>query len=160
MNTHVDTPRVDTHGNEAAVPFRSLRVLLAEDNVVNQRVAQRLIERRGHAVTVANNGREAVEIFQQAPFDVVLMDVQMPEMDGLSATAAIRELQRASGARVPIIAVTAHAMVGDRERCLSAGMDGYVSKPIDAAKLFEAIDTLVAVGRADDAAPADEMALV
>jgi CheY-like chemotaxis protein/HPt (histidine-containing phosphotransfer) domain-containing protein len=113
-------------------------ILLVEDNPVNQQVAQRILQDWGHTVTVANNGREALEALERARFDLILMDVQMPEMDGLQATAAIR--QREKGERVPIIGLTAHAMKGDRERCLAAGMDGYVSKPIDTTQLFQAIE--------------------
>jgi CheY-like chemotaxis protein len=119
-----------------------LHVLLAEDNPVNQRVAQRLLEKNGHAVVVANNGREALARYAAAQFDIVLMDVQMPEMDGFAATAAIRQLQETNGTRVPILAVTAHAMKGDRERCLAAGMDGYVTKPVHPPTLFAEIDRL------------------
>src|SRR6185295_904387 len=107
------------------LPERRLQVLLAEDNVVNQRLAASLLERRGHKVVIAANGAEAVDAIRRQPFDVVLMDVQMPEMGGLEATAAIRALSGA-GARVPIVAMTAHAMKGDRERCLAAGMDEYL----------------------------------
>jgi len=103
----------------------SLRVLLAEDNVVNQRLALRLLEKLGHSVVLANNGREAVEIFDRDRFDVVLMDVQMPEFDGYEATAAIRQREKATGTHIRIYALTAHAMKGDREQCLEAGMDGY-----------------------------------
>ena len=119
-----------------------LRVLLAEDNRVNQRVAARFLERLGHTVTLANDGREAVAAWQAAPFDLVLMDVQMPEMDGFEAVAAIRalELERGRGGRTPIIALTAHAMSGDRERCIAAGMDGYLTKPMKLAQLVEAIE--------------------
>ncbi len=116
-----------------------LRVLLAEDNVVNQKVGRRLLEKIGHFVTVAIDGRQAVRAVEEQEFDVVLMDVQMPELDGLEATAAIRERERTSGRHVTIIAMTAHAMKGDRERCLAAGMDGYLSKPIRAAELASAL---------------------
>jgi signal transduction histidine kinase/CheY-like chemotaxis protein len=122
------------------------RVLLAEDNVVNQRLALRLLERQGYEVTLATTGREAAELTESTAFDVVLMDVQMPEMNGFEATAAIRHREQAAGGRVPIIAMTAHAMTGDRERCLAAGMDDYVSKPIDAAALFAAIERAMAAG--------------
>jgi two-component system sensor histidine kinase/response regulator len=124
----------------------TLRILLAEDNVINRLVAVRLLEKRGHTITVAVNGREvlaALENPTSGPFDVVLMDVQMPEMDGFEATAAIRHKEKTLGTHVPIVAMTAHAMKGDRERCLAAGMDGYVSKPIQAGELFEAIARLV-----------------
>jgi len=109
---------------------RSLRVLLAEDNPVNQTLAMRILERLGHKAQVANNGKEALERAQEEEFDVILMDVQMPEMDGLEATMAIREAEAGSRKHVPIVAMTAHAMKGDREKCLDAGMDGYLSKPI------------------------------
>jgi len=128
---------------------RPLRVLLAEDNHVNQRLAVRLLQRRGHQVVVVANGRDAVASSDAQPFDVILMDVQMPEMDGFEATAAIRAAERASGRRRPIIAMTAHAMKGDRERCLLAGMDEYLSKPIQAAELFETIDRLLPPSLAD-----------
>jgi signal transduction histidine kinase/CheY-like chemotaxis protein len=122
---------------------RGLRILLAEDNLVNQRLAAGLLEKRGHTVVVTANGREAVEAFSRQEFDLVMMDVQMPEMDGFEATAAIRTRENAAGLHIPIIAMTAHAMTGDRERCLAAGMDGYVSKPIRAQELFGAIEGLV-----------------
>ncbi|GAC1536470.1 MAG: hypothetical protein NVS2B9_02270 [Myxococcales bacterium] len=119
-------------------------ILLAEDNRVNQRVARIILEKQGHTVVVARNGREALARVQAERFDVVLMDVQMPELDGLAATRAIREIERVSGTHVPIVGVTAHAMKGDRERCLSAGMDGYVSKPIQPAVLLAALERAVA----------------
>jgi CheY-like chemotaxis protein len=119
---------------------RRLRVLLAEDNVVNRELALELLRERGHRVTTAANGREALERLQKATFDVVLMDVQMPEMDGLAATRAVREQEKRSGTHVPIIAMTAHAMKGDRERCLEAGMDGYVAKPIQPEELLTALE--------------------
>ena len=122
---------------------RTLRLLLAEDNPVNQRLAVRLLEKQGHQVVVAGNGREALAALDGQPFDVVLMDVQMPEMDGFEATAAIRAREPAPAPHIPIIAMTAHAMKGDRERCLEAGMDGYVSKPIRPQELFEVLEGLV-----------------
>jgi signal transduction histidine kinase/DNA-binding response OmpR family regulator len=119
-----------------------LRILLAEDNAVNRRVATGFLAKRGHAVETAVNGREALEALARERFDVVLMDVQMPEMDGFEAVRRLRAEERAGRPRTPVIAMTAHAMAGDRERCLEAGMDDYVSKPIDVAKLVEAIDRL------------------
>lgn len=118
--------------------LRALDILLSEDNVVNQRVAVRLLEKAGHKVTVAVNGQEAVEKYQANPFDLVLMDIQMPVMDGLEATAKIRQLQQEGGQFAPIVAMTAHALAADRERCLAAGMDDYISKPID-SKLLKSI---------------------
>ncbi len=118
---------------------RKLRVLLAEDNAINQKLAVRLLEKQGHSVTVANDGKEAVAAVKNGPFDVVLMDVQMPNMGGLEAAAAIRALERGTGKHVPIVAMTAHAMKGDQESCLKAGMDAYVSKPIHPEQLMEVI---------------------
>jgi len=119
-----------------------LHILLAEDNLVNQKLAVRLIEKRGHTLVVASNGREALAALESESFDVVLMDVQMPEMNGFEATAAIRDREKETGKHLPIIAMTANAMVGDRERCLAAGMDGYISKPIRIEELFEVIESL------------------
>jgi CheY-like chemotaxis protein len=118
---------------------QSLRILVAEDNAVNQVLAVRLLEKRGHTVKIAANGKQALELLQQEEFDVVLMDVQMPEMGGLEATQAIREKEKHTGAHIPIIAMTANAMKGDEEECLRRGMDAYVSKPLNLAALFEAI---------------------
>lgn len=118
------------------------RVLLAEDNLVNQTLAIRVLEKRGYSVSVAGNGRAALSAFEKESFDVILMDVQMPEMDGFEVTAVIREKERLNGGHVPIIAMTAHAMKGDRDRCLSAGMDGYVTKPIRINELISAIERL------------------
>jgi two-component system, sensor histidine kinase and response regulator len=119
-----------------------LRILLTEDNAVNQRVATRLLEKHGHAVVLANNGLEALRAFEEQTFDLILMDIQMPEMDGLEATAEIRRRERNSGGHISIVAMTAHAMADDRDRCLAAGMDGYVSKPIESRLLFEVIERL------------------
>jgi CheY-like chemotaxis protein len=118
---------------------QKLRILLAEDNAVNQKLAARLLEKRGHAATIVSSGQEALAALERDSFDVVLMDVQMPEMDGFEATAEIRKKEKATGQHVPIIAMTAYTMKGDRERCLTAGMDSYVSKPIRADELFREI---------------------
>ncbi|HLZ11031.1 MAG TPA: response regulator [Candidatus Acidoferrum sp.] len=120
-----------------------LKILLAEDNTVNQKLAVRLLEKRGHAVVVAETGQAALECIEKEPFDLILMDVQMPVMDGLEATAAIRTREKQSGKHIPIIAMTASAMVGDKERCTEAGMDGYVSKPIQTKELFAVIEGCV-----------------
>ena len=122
---------------------RPLQVLLAEDSLVNQKLVTAILDREGHRVVVANNGKEAVAAVRARSFDVVFMDVQMPEMDGLEATAQIRGAEKATGTHVPIIAMTAHAMKGDRERCLEAGMDEYLAKPIRAKRLLETIETLL-----------------
>jgi two-component system, sensor histidine kinase and response regulator len=120
-----------------------VQILLAEDNAVNQTLAVRLLEKRGYAVTVAGDGRAAVAALEKRSFDLVLMDVQMPEMDGFQATAAIRAKEQPGDRRQPIIAMTAHALKGDQERCLAAGMDGYVTKPIRTADLFAAIESVL-----------------
>jgi len=125
---------------------RGWRILVAEDNVVNQRLAAHLLESRGHHVTIANHGREALGLIEKQPFDLVLADVQMPEMDGFQLAGAIREKEKNTHTHLLIIAITAYAMKSDRERCLEAGMDAYVSKPINASQLFETIDSL---GRAE-----------
>ncbi len=122
---------------------RRLHILLAEDNSVNQKLASRLLEKQGHDVVTVGNGREALEQLQKVTFDLVLMDVQMPVMDGLEATAAIRNRERSTGDHLPIIAMTAHAMQGDRDRCLAAGMDDYVSKPIDVKQLFTVVQNVL-----------------
>jgi len=121
---------------------RKLQILLAEDNAVNQQLAIRLLEKRGHTVTPAVNGSEALALLKTSQFDLVLMDVQMPTMDGFQATAAIRKEEESGGRHLPIIAMTAHAMEGDRERCLAAGMDGYVGKPIKVEEFIEAVENL------------------
>jgi two-component system sensor histidine kinase/response regulator len=113
----------------------TLRVLVAEDNPVNQRLISRLLEKRGHRVTLANNGREAVNAAEKGGVDLILMDVQMPEVDGFEATEKIRAREKSSGAHLPIVALTAHAMKGDRERCLARGMDDYLTKPIQPQEL-------------------------
>jgi PAS domain S-box-containing protein len=138
--------------NQATPPSVSLRILLAEDNAVNQRLAMRLLEKRGHQVTLACNGKEAIAEIEKRSFDLVLMDLQMPEMDGFEATAALREREKETGTRVPVIALTAHALQGDRERCLDAGMDGYLSKPIRSQEL-DAVLTTYAEQKSGQAGP-------
>jgi signal transduction histidine kinase/CheY-like chemotaxis protein len=131
----------------ADLPERRLHVLIAEDNAVNQRLAASVLERRGHRVTIAANGREAVSAAARGRFDAVLMDVQMPDMGGFEATAEIRRREVADGvARVPIVAMTAHAMKGDRERCLAAGMDEYLTKPLDSRRLCTLVEYLAGIG--------------
>jgi CheY-like chemotaxis protein len=127
---------------------RKLRILVAEDNSVNQRLASRLLEREGHSVTIAGSGKEALESFErqhleQRQFDLILMDVQMPDVDGLQATARIRDRERGSGHRVPIVAMTAQAAESDRLRCLESGMDAYVTKPVHVPDLMRMIETVV-----------------
>jgi CheY-like chemotaxis protein len=123
--------------HDAREPGASLRILLAEDNPVNRRLATRLLEKRGHLVAVAANGREALAALDRDNFDLVFMDVQMPEIDGIEATIAIREKEKTTGTHVPVIALTAHAMKGDQQRCLEAGMDAYLSKPVRPQELDE-----------------------
>jgi PAS domain S-box-containing protein len=138
---------------DQARPSRGLLVLLAEDNPVNQKLASSLLERKGHRVVVAVNGLEAVEMSARRRFDLALMDVQMPEMDGLTATRLIRQRERETGLHLPIAAMTAHAMPGDRERCLQAGMDAYLSKPINPRELWETIDRLLPAEAREEAPP-------
>ena len=123
---------------------RPLRVLLAEDNPVNQRLMLKLLEKYGHSVAVTCNGREALAAWAAAAFDVVLMDVQMPEMTGFEATEAIRRAERGTGRHTPIVAMTAHAMTGDRERCFASGMDSYVAKPVRAQDLLDSLQAIAA----------------
>jgi signal transduction histidine kinase/ligand-binding sensor domain-containing protein/CheY-like chemotaxis protein len=130
-------------GTLSATGMKELRILLAEDNKINQLLTLRLLEERGHTVTIVGNGRDALDALARERFDMVLMDVQMPAMGGLEATKAIRAQERESGSRLPIIAMTANAMKGDRERCLEAGMDGYVSKPVEAQKLYAEIERII-----------------
>ncbi|TMB44059.1 MAG: response regulator [Deltaproteobacteria bacterium] len=120
-----------------------LHVLLAEDNAVNRKVAVRLLEKRGHTVVAVEDGRQALRALDGERFDIALMDVQMPEMDGFEATAAVRARERVEGGHLPIVALTAYAMKGDRERCLEAGMDAYVAKPVNADELFATLERLV-----------------
>jgi two-component system sensor histidine kinase/response regulator len=121
---------------------QALRVLLAEDGAINREVALGLLEIEGHDVSIAENGREALRMLETERFDVILMDLEMPEMDGLQAARAIRELEAGTGERTPIIAMTAHAVAGYRDKCLAAGMDGYLTKPIWPDALFAAINNV------------------
>jgi len=127
----------EEHTTQAAT--RKLHILIADDNLVNLRLARSLLAKQGHSTVTVGSGREALAALKQQNFDVVLMDVQMPDMDGFETTKAIRGQERISQKHLPIVAMTAHAMIGDRERCLAAGMDSYVTKPVDAGKLFAAI---------------------
>jgi signal transduction histidine kinase/DNA-binding NarL/FixJ family response regulator len=136
-----DTARLMTH-HTIQKAARQLSILIAEDNPVNQKVAETMLDKRGHRVFVASNGREALETLNKEHIDLILMDVQMPEIDGFEATERIREREKANGGHIPIVAMTAHAMKGDRERCLAAGMDSYLSKPIRAEQLFTVIQNL------------------
>jgi CheY-like chemotaxis protein/anti-sigma regulatory factor (Ser/Thr protein kinase) len=129
------------------------RILLAEDNPVNQKLTVRILQKQGYTVVVANNGKEALATLHQEPVDLVLMDVQMPEMDGFEATARIRQQEQTTGQHLPIIAMTAYAMQGDRERCLQAGMDGYVSKPICTQELLVTIEHIMTGAPLPGAAP-------
>jgi two-component system, sensor histidine kinase and response regulator len=140
-------------------PRQRLRILLAEDNLVNQRLVVGLLEKYGHTTIVASTGREVLAALTQQPVDLILMDVQMPDMDGLAATAVIREQERQQGGHLPIIALTAHAMKGDQERCLASGMDDYISKPISAQALSTVI-ARVLEGMAFPKLPADELPLL
>lgn len=137
-------PQPHTAPDEYAAPRppRSLHVLVAEDNAVNQHVVRRLLEKRGHRVTLTDNGRDAIAAWENSCFDLVLMDVQMPLMNGLEAAVEIRRREQAGGKHVPIIALTAHAMSGDRERCLASGMDAYLPKPIAAHQLDALLEEL------------------
>jgi CheY-like chemotaxis protein len=127
---------------------------LAEDNAVNRILAVRLLEKRGYIVSPTCNGREALAALEKEDFDIVLMDVQMPEMDGFGATAAIREMEQLTGTHIPIVAMTAHALKGDKESCLAAGMDAYISKPIRTIELFATIERLL--GKSNEAGASDD----
>jgi CheY-like chemotaxis protein len=146
----------------ARVPVREarafrggLRILLAEDNQVNQRLATRMLEKRGHVVEVAGNGKEAMQALERRSYDLVLMDVQMPEMDGMEATSRIRAKERLSGGRQRVVALTAHAMKGDEEKCLAAGMDGYLTKPIRPEELDQLLEKCMEKAAVQNDAPAN-----
>jgi two-component system sensor histidine kinase/response regulator len=135
-----ETQHANISGQLLADPPGAKRILLAEDNLVNQRVAVRILENAGHVIVTANNGIEALAALAKEEFDLVLMDIQMPEMDGIEAVAAIRLKEKLSGDHLQIVAMTAHAMSGDEARCLAAGMDGYISKPIRSRDLVELVE--------------------
>ena len=137
-------------------PRRPLSILLAEDNTINQELAVRQLEKLGHSVAIANNGLEALGRLDERDFDLVLMDVQMPEMDGFEAASAIRRNEQGTGRHIPIIAMTAHAIEGDRERCLASGMDGYVPKPVRPRELFAAIEATMSAWEKSAGEPAAE----
>ncbi len=140
METHSAAAAPVTPCPPAGSERRPLRILLAEDTPVNQKLACRILEKRGHSVIVVGNGEDAITTWQHQRFDLILMDVQMPKLDGLQATTRIREQEKTTGAHIPIIAMTAHALTGDRERCLAAGTDDYISKPLDARRLVELVE--------------------
>jgi CheY-like chemotaxis protein len=141
LGRDVAAPQAGKEPAKGSLPAHLRRkVLLAEDNIVNQRVAVGLLSKRGHDVTVVGTGKEALERLTRDRFDVILMDVQMPEMGGLEATGIIRQREAGTGRHVCIVAMTAHTMQGDRDECLKAGMDTYISKPVDPSLLFAAVE--------------------
>jgi two-component system, sensor histidine kinase and response regulator len=137
----------------AASAARPLRILVAEDNPINQKITAKLLQRAGHSVEVANDGREALAIWREQPFDLILMDIQMPHLNGFECTAAIRSAERAGALHVPIVALTAHALAGYDQRCLDAGMDGYVAKPVRSEALLAAIQLVMTETAAERAQP-------
>jgi CheY-like chemotaxis protein len=144
-NSVKSTPKIAMARQPAHKIACDTRVLVAEDNPVNQTLVRRLLEKRGYSIVVVGDGRAALSALEQNNFDIVLMDVQMPDMDGFAATAVIREREQASGRHIPIVAMTAHALKGDPERCLAEGMDAYVSKPIRTEELFLTLERLLNV---------------
>jgi signal transduction histidine kinase/ligand-binding sensor domain-containing protein/ActR/RegA family two-component response regulator len=148
---HAATPDLKKLATSVSAPGPvevRLRVLLAEDNPINQRLTTRLLEKRGHQVTLASTGTQALDLYHAQPFDVILMDVQMPDLDGIETTAIIRAGEAQIGRRTPIIALTARTMKGDRERCIAAGMDNYITKPINAAELIQMVEATATVASA------------
>jgi CheY-like chemotaxis protein len=155
LNVTSATDEGSSHGAGPRPHTRKLNTLLAEDSTVNQRLAIALLEKWGHDVTVAGTGKAAVESWQQGGFDVILMDIQMPEMDGHDATRVIRDVEAGTGQHIPIIAMTAHALKGDEEKCLAVGMDSYISKPIRAPLLYDKLADICDLPPADGSSPAD-----
>ncbi len=131
-----------------------MKVLIVEDGQVNQLVGARMLEKRGHLITLASNGQEAIDIFKNAHFDAILMDVHMPGINGYEATARIRQIEQTTGTHVPIIAMTANAMKGDREQCLAAGMDDYIAKPLRSTELFHVVEQFSRRTTLQETAPA------
>lgn len=140
VRLHNSSEPLASEPRAVSTAVESLRILVAEDNAVNQQIARRLLEKRGHTVVLVADGRAAVDRLEHESFDLVLMDVQMPIMDGVEATAAIRARELKTGGWLPIIAMTAHAMKGDREKYLAAGMDGYISKPVQKQALWDVVE--------------------
>lgn len=153
-------PSAPTEAPRPAAPSPPIHILVAEDNLVNQRLVCRILEKQGYRVTVVEDGSQVLETWERGGIDLILMDVQMPNIDGLEATAQIRKREQTEGGHVPIVAMTAHAMKGDEERCLEAGMDAYVPKPVGKERLLETIHALMAQDRPDvhgtTPSPADE----
>lgn len=157
------TKRLSSESGSATRPIAGptgTRILLVEDNPVNQRVAARMMESQGHFVRIAGDGGEALSILSQEEFDLIFMDIQMPGIDGLNATRTIRDRERQTGGHVPIVAMTAHAMRGDEERCIEAGMDGYLSKPVSGKAIAQAIQKFARIPNADAPTPQQAAAKV
>ena len=128
--------------SDMPTPSRPMKILVAEDNPINQKFVQVALKKAGHVITSVTDGRQAVDAINRESFDLVLMDVQMPEMDGFEATSRIRQYQKESGVHIPIVAMTANAMKGDREKCIEAGMDDYLSKPVKVRELLEVLEKI------------------
>ncbi|HET9322145.1 MAG TPA: response regulator, partial [Bryobacteraceae bacterium] len=143
LGVRSDQAPVDAASPSGPDPLAGRRILVAEDHPVNRKLVTKLLEKRGLIPVLAANGNEVIEALDSDTFDLILMDVQMPGMDGLQTTAVIREREKATGGRIPILAMTAHAMKQDRDRCLGAGMDAYVSKPVSPADLYREIEELL-----------------
>jgi CheY-like chemotaxis protein len=156
MAMHPVTEPVSELHVQTAATGAACRILLVEDNAVNQRLALRMLEKRGHAVHVASNGLEALALVASTQYDLILMDCQMPEMDGFETTRRIRDAETECGRHVPIVAMTANAIFGDRDRCLAVGMDEYLAKPVRAEMLYQTIDSFLEADRSIESTPALE----